>query len=116
MPSHTKLKFRQVGQTSSSEVQKRDLKYELLLAEHEAKNKKRKAEGMPEIEFEYKQPAGAIESGNGEGEDTANKRRKILEEVGDLDKDDDDEDAPDVEDSKDKDKAMDSDEEDRFEL
>ncbi|KIY66268.1 Cwf15/Cwc15 cell cycle control protein [Cylindrobasidium torrendii FP15055 ss-10] len=76
MASHTKLKFRQVGQTSAAEVKKRDLRAELLAAEAEARNKKRKAEGK----------APLVE--DAPADDEANKRRKLLEDV-QLDKDED---------------------------
>ncbi|KAF4620287.1 hypothetical protein D9613_000927 [Agrocybe pediades] len=83
MASHTKLKFRQVGQTSTGEVKKRDLRSELLAAEQEARNKKRKAEGKPPL----------IEDAPEQNDDESNKRRKLLQDVLDLDKDDvDDED------------------------
>jgi len=88
MASQTKLKFRQPGQTSSAEVKKLDLRAELLLAEQEARNKKRKAEGKPLIE----PPAPdrlAITNGT---DDESHKRRKLLEDVIDLDRDDDDDD------------------------
>lgn len=78
MAAHTKLKFRQIGQTSTAEVQKRDLRAELLAAEQEAKNKKRKAEGKPPLPIE-----------NGSMDEEANKRRKLLQEALELDKDDD---------------------------
>ncbi|EIW80408.1 Cwf15 Cwc15 cell cycle control protein [Coniophora puteana RWD-64-598 SS2] len=78
MAAHTKLKFRQPGQTSVNEVQKRDLRAELLLAEEEAQNKKRKAEGKPPL---------AIAGGEDE---EANKRRKLLQETLEMDKDDED--------------------------
>ncbi|KAJ7672107.1 Pre-mRNA-splicing factor Cwf15/Cwc15 [Mycena rosella] len=80
MAMHTKLKFRQVGQTSVAEVKKRDLRSELFAAELEAKNKKRKAEGLPPL---------AVEGGPGDEE--SNKRRKLLQDSIDLDKDDEDE-------------------------
>ncbi|KAJ7081617.1 Pre-mRNA-splicing factor Cwf15/Cwc15 [Mycena belliarum] len=81
MAMHTKLKFRQVGQTSVAEVKKRDLRSELFAAELEAKNKKRKAEGLPPL---------AVESGTPADEE-ANKRRKLLQDSIDLDKDDEEE-------------------------
>lgn len=93
LPSYTKLKFRQPGQTSTSEVLKRDLKAELAEAERKAAEKKRKAEGITDFETAQN---GALritneqESGQ-EGEDEeaeAVKRRKVLEESADLDKDD----------------------------
>lgn len=73
--------IRQVGQTSTEEVKKRDLRAELLAAEQEAKNKKRKAEGKPPLPIE----------GPAAGDEEANKRRKLLQEALDLDRDDDDE-------------------------
>jgi protein CWC15 len=61
-------------------VKKRDLRAELLAAEQEAKNKKRKAEGKPPLlEDTPVQPA----------DDESNKRRKLLQEALELDKDDD---------------------------
>ncbi|KIP03182.1 hypothetical protein PHLGIDRAFT_95115 [Phlebiopsis gigantea 11061_1 CR5-6] len=80
MAAHTKLKFRQPGQTSTSEVKKRDLRAELLAAEAEARDKKRKAEGKPPL---------AVENGVA-ADDEANKRRKLLQEALEMDKDDDD--------------------------
>ncbi|KAF8161364.1 Pre-mRNA-splicing factor Cwf15/Cwc15 [Crassisporium funariophilum] len=102
MAAHTKLKFRQVGQTSTGEVKQRDLRADLLAAEQEARNKKRKAEGKPPLEVEDAVPV----------DDEANKRRKLLQEALELDKDDDDEDEEDKE-MKDEDESdEDSDEED----
>ncbi|KAI0364952.1 Cwf15/Cwc15 cell cycle control protein [Pilatotrama ljubarskyi] len=85
MAAHTKLKFRQPGQTSAADLAKRDLRAELLAAEAEARERKRKAEGKPPL---------AVENGSGkEGQDEeSNKRRKLLQEALDLDKDDDDDD------------------------
>ncbi|KLT42657.1 Cwf15/Cwc15 cell cycle control protein [Cutaneotrichosporon oleaginosum] len=86
LASHTKLKFRQPGQTSASDVARRDLRAELAAAERAAQEKKRKAAGLPPL------PAGtaAIENGSAEDEAAA-KRRKILEEAAELDRDDSDE-------------------------
>jgi len=86
MAAHTKLKFRQPGQTSVAEVSKLDLRAELLAAEEEARAKKRKAEGKPPL---------AVENGSAtEGRDEeTNKRRKLLQEALEMDKDDDDDDA-----------------------
>lgn len=76
------LTFRsQVGQTSVDEVKKRDLRAELLAAEQEAKNKKRKAEGKPPLAIEV-EPA----------DEESNKRRKLIQDAIELDKDDDDDD------------------------
>ncbi|KAJ8594229.1 Cwf15/Cwc15 cell cycle control protein [Rhizopogon salebrosus TDB-379] len=85
MAAHTKLKFRQAGQTSVGEVARKDLRAELLAAEEEARNKKRKAEGKPLL---------PVTNGNAlEGtEDETNKRRKLLQDALELDKDDEDED------------------------
>ncbi len=90
--ARTKLKFRQPGQTDASEVAKRDLKAELLRAEREALDKKRKAQGLPPLvdEVEKREPVGAITNGDSEEDEVARKRRKILEEAVELDKDDDD--------------------------
>ncbi|KAG9079642.1 hypothetical protein FRC06_007607 [Ceratobasidium sp. 370] len=97
MASQTKLKFRQPGQTSVGDVAKRDLRMDLLLAEHEAKNRKRKAAGqdplpLPAALTGIAAPVAAIENGSAQEEDAAAKRRKMLQEVLELDKDDDDDD------------------------
>jgi len=86
MASQTKLKFRQPGQTSTAEVAKKDLRAELLRAEKEARDRKRKAAGLP-VEEEPTPSQQAIES------EDANKRRKMLNEAVELDRDDDDEDS-----------------------
>ena len=77
---------RKPGQTSIDEVKKSDLRTELLAAEAEARAKKRKAAGLP---VEDGPPAvAAIE------DEDANKRRKVLQEALELDKDaDSDEDS-----------------------
>ncbi|KAJ8495913.1 hypothetical protein ONZ45_g12660 [Pleurotus djamor] len=120
MAAHTKLKFRQVGQTSAAEVKKRDLRAELLLAEQEAKNKKRKAEGKPPLPLEN----GSVST---EADEETNKRRKLLQEALELDKDDDDDDddeeashkdgkSKDNEDEDDSEEDSDEDEDDTAEL
>lgn len=76
---------RQPGQTSTSDVAKRDLRAELLAAEAEATEKKRKAQGLPSVSV------AAIENGIA-NQDEANKRRKLLQEAVDLDRDDDEDD------------------------
>lgn len=112
MAAHTKLKFRcdqsvlrvpfslsfpsQVGQTSADEIKKRDLRAELLAAEQEAVNKKRKAEGKPPL------PIGNGIQNEKEDEES-NKRRKLLQEAMELDKDEDGDDDDKPSDSKDKD-------------
>ena len=103
--SHLRAPNRQPGQTSTGEVARRDLRAELLAAEEEARNKKRKAEGKPTT-------AGAITAGtNGPADEDAIKRRKLLQEALELDKDDDgDEDQRgDVEDEAQNDKEKDAD-------
>lgn len=96
LPSYTKLKFRQPGQTSTSEVLKRDLRAELAEAERKAAEKKRKAQGLSDFETAQNgslRITNEQETGNGDGDDEeAVKRRKVLEEAADLDKDDDDDD------------------------
>jgi len=115
MAAHTKLKFRcvwfvlprkrggihrcwvfrQPGQTPSDDVRKRDLRAELLAAEAEARNKKRKAEGKPPLEEDVRK-AAAIEAPKegtpATGDDEVNKRRKLLQEALEMDKDDDEDD------------------------
>ncbi|EUC62431.1 Cwf15/Cwc15 cell cycle control protein [Rhizoctonia solani AG-3 Rhs1AP] len=98
MASQTKLKFRQAGQTSVGDVKKRDLRTDLLLAEHEAKNKKRKAAGQDPLPLPAAlvaltanaTPVAAIENGTAAEEDPAAKRQKMLQEALALDRDDDD--------------------------
>ncbi|KAG8862588.1 hypothetical protein FRB96_001145 [Tulasnella sp. 330] len=108
MASQTKLKFRQAGQSSTSEVSRRDLRVELLAAEADAREKKRKAEGRP-LDAPVK-AAGMIESGDLE-DDEANKRRKLLQEAIALDKDDESGDEKNEEDQ-DKDDSDDDDDDD----
>ncbi|KAG8810627.1 hypothetical protein FRB91_001239 [Serendipita sp. 411] len=115
--SHTKLKFRQPGQGGTNEVDKRDLRAQLLRAEAEARAKKRKAGGfvgngtgddseMQDAEEESKGVVSAeIEDRNPEEV----KRRKLLEDIA-LDKDDDDDDDKDDDDDSD---DSDKDEEDK---
>ncbi|KAJ1306082.1 hypothetical protein OPQ81_010794 [Rhizoctonia solani] len=100
MASQTKLKFRQPGQTSVGDVKKRDLRTDLLLAEHEAKNKKRKAAGQDPLPLPpalvaltaTTTPVAAIENGPSGEEDPAAKRQRMLQEALELDRDDDDDD------------------------
>ncbi|KAI0669557.1 Pre-mRNA-splicing factor Cwf15/Cwc15 [Trametes maxima] len=116
MAAHTKLKFRQPGQTSTTEVAKRDLRAELLAAEAEARERKRKAEGKPTL---------AVEGAKEGADDESNKRRKLLQEALELDKDDDDDDADeksekaangDADDDDDEDDDEDDEEDDTAEL
>ena len=104
LASHTKLKFRQPGQSSSGDVGKKDLKAELAAAERTAQDKKRKAAGLPPLP---PLPSSSLRLENGKADEGQNrdagvvdeeqeeraKRRKILEEAAELDRDDtDDED------------------------
>lgn len=98
--------YRQPGQTSSAEVKKRDLRAELLLAEQEARDKKRKAEGKPLLEPSAPDRL-AITNGT---DDESNKRRRLLQDVIDLDRDDGDDDRADGRSKEDSDE--DEDEED----
>jgi protein CWC15 len=110
MAAHTKLKFRQVGQTSTDEVKKRDLRAELLAAEQDAKNKKRKAEGKP--------PLGIEDATSVPVDDESNKRRKLLQEALELDKDDEDdeEEEKDEKDENESEEDSEDDEDDTAEL
>lgn len=86
MASHTRLKFRQPGQTTATEVGRRDLKLELLNAERASDA--RKAAGLPGFAGESAYSAMAlIEAAV---EDSESKRRKLLADVANLDADDDD--------------------------
>ncbi|EED79473.1 predicted protein [Postia placenta Mad-698-R] len=105
MAAHTKLKFRQPGQTSVDEVVKRDLRADLLLAEQAAREKKRKAEGKPPLAVENASTAAGQD-------DESNKRRRLLQEALELDKDDDDEEKSDKNDMGDKDEDNDEDDDD----
>lgn len=109
LAQHTKLKFRQPGQNSSGDVQKRDLKAELAAAERAANEKKRKAAGLPALPG--MDGALRIENGSGAADSDADadsqeaKRRKVLEEALELDKDDSDDDDEDEGPSKKADKG-----------
>ena len=95
--AHTKLKFRQPGQTNQGEVQRRDLKAELAAAERAAEDKKRKAAGLPPLPIagssglaiEDKDANGSKRDAEGDEEDERAKRRRLLEEALEADKDDD---------------------------
>ena len=79
---------RQPGQTSTPEIKKRDLRAELLAAEQEAREKKRKAEGKPSAVLAVEdKPTPALE------DEETSKRRKMLQEAIELDKDDDDDES-----------------------
>lgn len=82
------------------EVRKRDLRAELLAAEQEARNKKRKAEGKPPLPVENG-------SSTAEVDEEANKRRKLLQDALEMDKDDDDEEEEEDKGSKPKDDEAD---------
>lgn len=90
-------------------MSKKDLKFELLVAEHDANNKKRKAEGKPEIEFEHQEAQKAIEQAP---DSESNKRRKILEDALEMDKDDEDENEQPAKDKDSGDKSGDEKEDD----
>ena len=99
LASHKKLKFRQPGQQTTGDIVKSDLKAELAAAERVAQDKKRKAAGLPPLPPLPSASSSNLRIENGEEadgvEDESVKRRKILEEAAELDKDDDsdDEDA-----------------------
>ncbi|BFZ62870.1 complexed with cef1p [Saitoella coloradoensis] len=116
LPNHTQLKFRKQGQGSSTELQRKDLKAELLKAEEEAKAKK-SGKVLPVDESARVQPA-ITQSGTEkhalteEGESPEAKRRRILEESKDLDADDSEEDKDDEDDKDDSDEDSDDDDDD----
>ena len=87
--AHTKLKFRQPGQGTTSETARRDLRVELERAERIARNK-RKGITTAEEDEEVK-PEGAAVTAQEEDEQEA-KRRKLIEDAAELDRDDDDDD------------------------
>jgi protein CWC15 len=92
--SHTKLKFRQPGQTSTTDVARRDLRAELLEAERVAAEKKRRAAGLPALPApasSLRLEAGTGDEVAGEEEEDRAKRRKVLEEALEADKDEEDE-------------------------
>lgn len=89
-------KNRQPGQTSTSEVAKRDLRAELIAAEQEARDHKRKAAGLP---------SASVETENGVSGDERAKRRKLIQDAVDLDKDDDDSGSDGADESDEKDKV-----------
>ncbi|GAA5873199.1 hypothetical protein JCM3774_000077 [Rhodotorula dairenensis] len=96
LAAHTKLKFRQPGQGTKDEHARRDLKLELLQAERDAANRKAKGErGYVQDKkllalANGSADAAAPTSENGTESESAAKRRKMLQEVADLDKDDSD--------------------------
>ncbi|KAM0793675.1 hypothetical protein ACM66B_001104 [Microbotryomycetes sp. NB124-2] len=90
MASHTRLKFRQPGQTSTNEVARRDLKAELVAAEREAAE--RKAKGQSGFVADRKLLTLENEQAQSEADASDAKRRKVLASVGNLDADDDDDD------------------------
>lgn len=98
LASYTKLKFRQPGQTSTSDVARRDLRAELAAAERVALDKKRKAAGLPALDHApsdaLRIEGGKAATAEGGEEEGDAKRRKVLEEAAELDRDDsDDEDG-----------------------
>lgn len=103
LAAHTKLKFRQPGQGTKDEHARRDLKLELLQAERDAANRKAKGErGYVQDQKLLALANGSAESAapsseNGTESESAAKRRKMLQEVADLDKDDSDDDDDDDE-------------------
>lgn len=61
------------------------MRAELLAAEQEARDRKRKAEGKPPLAVEN----GSAGSGPGDASEESNKRRKLLQDALEMDKDDD---------------------------
>ncbi|BGO99199.1 complexed with cef1p [Rhodotorula toruloides] len=103
---HTKLKFRQPSQGTTSETSRRDLKAELLAAERDAAARKAKGERG----YVADQKLLALRSAQDKEEsdaasESAAKRRKLLQEAADLDKDDSDDEESEEEDGADKGKG-----------
>lgn len=83
MASQTRMKFRQAGQGTKSEIERRDLKLELERAEKRHRNGgKDDPSDAPKLMVEASETR--------EEDEQAAKRRKILEEAAVLDKDDSD--------------------------
>ncbi|GEM06107.1 hypothetical protein Rt10032_c01g0124 [Rhodotorula toruloides] len=104
--AHTKLKFRQPGQGTTSETSRRDLKAELMAAEREAAARKAKGERG----YVADQKLLALQSAQDKEEseaasESAAKRRKLLQEAADLDKDDSEDEDSEAEDGADKGKG-----------
>lgn len=106
LPSHTKLKFRQQGQEAlvsgddHGEESREALKARLARAEKDARNKKRKAEGLePEPDSE------AEEDEENEDEEGAFKKPRLPERIGSEAKQDDSEEDDDEEGEDDEDDA-----------
>ncbi|KAL7418143.1 Pre-mRNA-splicing factor Cwf15/Cwc15, partial [Mrakia frigida] len=111
LATHTKLKFRQPGQTSTNDVAQSDLRRQLLIAERAAVDKKRRDRGLgalPALVFPGDHVALRLENGEEEGEgEESRKRRKVLEEVIGLDRDDAEDPVKTGEDDDDEDEEMD---------
>ncbi|EIW67575.1 hypothetical protein TREMEDRAFT_33472 [Tremella mesenterica DSM 1558] len=107
LAAYTKLKFRQPGQTSTSDVVRRDLRADLLAAERLAAEKKRKASGIEE-------PVTVSTNLriNVDEDEERKKRRKVLEQAAELDKDDSDDDSKNEPEEDDDSEESDSDDED----
>ncbi|ORY80285.1 Pre-mRNA-splicing factor Cwf15/Cwc15 [Leucosporidium creatinivorum] len=90
LAAHTRLKFRQPGQGSTSDIARRDLKAELLAAERESAARKAKGQAgyVPDKTLLMLENQAA----QAELDGAESKRRKMLEAVGGLDADDDDDD------------------------
>lgn len=101
MAAHTKLKFRQPGQGTTNELQRRDLRLELEKAERAARNKRKgiteptdEVEGVPKAGLIAGAPVGATQE---KEDEQAAKRRKLLEQAAELDRDDSEEEEDDEE-------------------
>ncbi|KAF8941132.1 Pre-mRNA-splicing factor Cwf15/Cwc15 [Dissophora ornata] len=127
LASHTKLKFRQSGQTSQDELNRLDLKSQLLKAEqdhYEKVNKVTKlASGLSnsfkdndDEELQQNTIGGAVDSSA--SETPLERKRRLLKEAKRLDKDDSDEDGSDKNSDSDSDDSDsdDDDEDDTAEL
>ncbi|KAK4052901.1 complexed with cef1p [Microbotryomycetes sp. JL221] len=109
MAAHTRLKFRQPGQGSTTEVERRDLKAELLAAEREAAE--RKAQGQSGFVPDQKLLMLENQQKQTELDQVEQKRRKVLQQAvaNNIDADDDDDDDDDGEAQRDSDNDNDQD-------
>lgn len=91
-PAHTQLKVRKPGQGGAAGFEERDLRAELLAAEaaHFAKKEGRQLAPTPAIAGSKRTIEAAADTSGTVEEDEEAKRRRILEETRDIDKDDSD--------------------------
>ncbi|KAF9965354.1 hypothetical protein BGZ70_004996 [Mortierella alpina] len=116
LASHTKLKFRQSGQTTQSELNQLDLKQQLQKAEQEHYEKINKvtklASGLSNTFKDDDNLDDQPTTDSTATETPLERKRRLLKEAERLDKDDSDDDEKDSDDSDDSDSDSDDDDED----